>query len=82
MKVIAFKQSSFCVNPTFLVPRALEAQLTIDNLQFDPELADRNSTEFKELAEIVGNELKNALFPSNMLKYGAADIELKVVEFM
>lgn len=70
------------INFKILVPRALESQLTIDNLQFDPELADRNSTEFKELAEIIENELKNALFPSDMLKYGAADIELKVVEFM
>lgn len=64
------------------VPRALEAQLTIDNLQFDPELADKNSAEFKELAEVIENELKNALFTQDMLKYGAADIELKVVEFM
>lgn len=69
-------------NYRILVPRALEAQLTIDNIQFDPELADKNSSEFKELAEIIGNELKNALFPSNLLKYGAADIELKVMEFM
>lgn len=56
--------------------------MTIDNLQFDAELANQNSSEFKELAEIIGNELKNALFPSDVLQYGAADIELKVVEFM
>lgn len=70
-----------CLDFVILVPRALEGQLKIDNLQFYPELADRNSSEFKELAEVLENELKNALFSKDMLKYGAADIELKVLEF-
>ncbi|XP_044268825.1 uncharacterized protein LOC123014006 isoform X2 [Tribolium madens] len=63
------------------VPRALESQIVIDNLEFTPALADKNSTEFKTLAEALETELKNSLFSSDMLKYGAADVEVKVMDF-
>jgi hypothetical protein len=53
----------------------------IDNLEFTPALADKNSTEYKELAEALETELKNSLFSSDILKYGAADIKVKVVDF-
>lgn len=63
------------------VPRVIESQLKIDNLQYTPELANRNESEFKELAEILEREIKSALFQQNFLKYGPADIEVKVIGF-
>ncbi|RZC34106.1 Trypsin, Ehrlichia rpt, Ldl recept a, SEA and/or FXa inhibition domain containing protein [Asbolus verrucosus] len=63
------------------VPRALESQLVIDNLVFTPALADKNSTEFKELASTLETELKHSLFSSDVLNFGAADIEVKVIDF-
>lgn len=64
-----------------LVPRALESSLKIDNLQYTPELANKNGSEFKELAEILEREIKSTLFSQDFLKYGAADIEVKVIDF-
>lgn len=54
----------------------------IDNLQFFPELSQQNSSDFKVLAEALEDRLKAALFTNDQLKYGAADIEVKVLEFM
>lgn len=70
---------TFCF---FLVPRAVESQLVIDNLQFFPELSQRNSSDFRVLAEALEDKLKAALFTNDQLNYGAADIEVKVLEFM
>lgn len=63
------------------VPRTLEGRLVIENKEFTPSLADRDSMEFKELANKIENQLKNALFDQATLKYGAADIDVKVLEF-
>ncbi|KAK5645811.1 hypothetical protein RI129_004275 [Pyrocoelia pectoralis] len=63
------------------VPRALESQLIIDNLQFSEELAHKNSSEFRNLAESVEKQLMKTLF-SDEDTNGGAKIYVKVVEFM
>lgn len=63
------------------MPRALESQLTIDNLQFTPELSNPNSSEYKALAESLEQQIKDALFNKDMQQYGPADIEVKIMEF-
>lgn len=63
------------------MPRTLESQFKIDNLQFTPDLADRNSTEFKALAESLEEQIKDALFAKDMQMYGPAEIEVKIMEF-
>lgn len=63
------------------VPRALEAQLVIDNLQFDQALAHKNSSQFQQLAEMLEKELRNTLFANDTLNYGPAEIEVKVLDF-
>lgn len=65
----------------FLVPRAIESTITIDNLEFTPNLAIQNSTEFNQLAEDIEKELKNAIFDYQTLNFGAADISVKVIDF-
>lgn len=63
------------------VPRALESQLKIDNLQYTPDLTNKNSTEYKALAESLEQQIKDALFAKDMQMYGPADIEIKILEF-
>lgn len=65
-----------------LVPRVLESQFTIDNLQFVPEYTQKNSTEFKNMARMLEEEIKHALFPENTLNDPNLGIEVKVLEFM
>ncbi|KAF5269253.1 hypothetical protein FQR65_LT02554 [Abscondita terminalis] len=64
------------------VPRALESEILIDNLQFHEALSNKNSTEFKDLATNLEDLLKNALFSDNALAYDPPNIELKIMEFM
>lgn len=54
--------------------------MTIDNLQFIPEYASPNSSEFIELAAILEEKLKTALLTEEMLKN--ADVEVKIVKMM
>lgn len=68
-------------NMRISVPRALESQLKIDNLQFTPELSNMNSSEYKALAESLEGQIRDALFAKDMQMYGPADIEIKIVEF-
>ncbi|XP_018321049.1 uncharacterized protein LOC108734135 [Agrilus planipennis] len=63
------------------VPRTIQSQFKIDNLQYEPELGNKNSSEFKELAEAIEEELKSILFSRDVLNYGSAEIQLKVLEF-
>lgn len=62
-----------------LVPHALDSKLTINNLQFVPEYAMKNSSEFKELAEVLEKELKMALLQD--LDTSNANFEIKIMEF-
>ncbi|XP_031344981.1 uncharacterized protein LOC116172030 isoform X2 [Photinus pyralis] len=64
------------------VPRALESQVIIDNLEFSDELAHKNSSEFRNLAESVEKQLMRALFSEDEIASGKAKIQLKVMEFM
>lgn len=64
-----------------LVPRALESELRILNLQFNPELADRNNSEYKALASVLEEQIKNALFSQDLLANADSDIEVKIMEF-
>lgn len=59
----------------------MEGNLVIDNEEFKPSLSNPNSTEFKEMASKIENQLLNTLFDQQTLKYGAADISVKVMEF-
>lgn len=59
----------------------MESQLKIDNLQYTSDLANKNSTEYKALAESLEQQIKDALFPKDMQMYGPADIEVKILEF-
>ncbi|CAH1403570.1 unnamed protein product [Nezara viridula] len=61
--------------------KVLQGELTIDNLEFTPGLADQNSSEFRNLAASLEEELKSALFDHQTLHYGSADITVKVLEF-
>lgn len=63
------------------VPRAIESQLTIDNLQFMPEYSVKTSPEFMELADIVERELKAVLFPKGDMAHDVANVEIKVMDF-
>ncbi|KAK9496801.1 hypothetical protein O3M35_012994 [Rhynocoris fuscipes] len=61
--------------------RVIEGELTIDNMEFTPDLANQNSSEFITLATSLEEELKRALFDRQMLLYGSSDITVKVLEF-
>ncbi|XP_069682379.1 uncharacterized protein [Periplaneta americana] len=63
------------------VPRVLEGELVIDNMEFHPELTMSESAEFQKLASSLEEELKKALFDMQTLNYGAANIFVKVIEF-
>lgn len=39
------------------VPRTIQGEIAIDNLQFSPDLANKSSTEFKSLASSIENEV-------------------------
>lgn len=67
-----------CPSP---VPRTLEGKLVIENKEYTPSLADHNSEDFKDLSRKIEEQLKNALFDQQTLNYGAADIDIKVLEF-
>lgn len=64
------------------MPRALESEIVIDNMEFTQNLADQNSSEYQRLAADLEEALKTTLFASDVLKYGTADIEVKVMEFL
>uniref|UniRef100_A0A1V1FNG4 Putative serine protease 69 isoform A n=1 Tax=Reticulitermes speratus TaxID=60591 RepID=A0A1V1FNG4_9NEOP len=63
------------------VPRALDSELVIDNVEFNPQLSVAGSEEFQNLANSLEEELRSALFDVQTLSYGAADIFVKVVGF-
>nr|CAD7425849.1 unnamed protein product [Timema monikensis] len=63
------------------VPRTLEVELVIDNMEYTPELEDANSEEFHKLATSLEDEVKKALFDKQTLLYGAADIYVRAMEF-
>lgn len=65
-----------------LVPRALESQLIIDNLQISPELEDKDSSEHKVVARSLEEHIKYNLFTRDILEYGPADIDVKVTDLL
>nr|CAD7264850.1 unnamed protein product [Timema shepardi] len=65
----------------FAVPRTLEVELVIDNMEYTPQLEDANSEEFHKLATSLEDEVKKALFDKQTLLYGAADIYVRAMEF-
>ncbi|KAL1491148.1 hypothetical protein ABEB36_011789 [Hypothenemus hampei] len=64
------------------VPRALESEITIDNMEFSEPLRNSSSSEYQTLAQSIENQLKKTLFTNDMLNYGSSDIEVKVMEFL
>ncbi|XP_075236537.1 uncharacterized protein LOC142333391 [Lycorma delicatula] len=62
------------------VPRVVEGQLTIDNLEFSQDLFDHHSPAFNELAKTVEDEIKRAVFDKQTLNYGPADLYVKVLD--
>lgn len=63
------------------VPRVIESQFTIENLNFNDELAKRNSSTFQELSQILENKIKESLFSENALNDSATRIEVKILEY-
>lgn len=61
--------------------RVIEGELTIDNMEFTPGLANQNTSEFITLATSLEEELKKALFDRQTLLYGSSDVTVKVLKF-
>ncbi|XP_063223858.1 uncharacterized protein LOC134531825 isoform X2 [Bacillus rossius redtenbacheri] len=65
----------------YYVPRVLDGEFVIDNMEFEPELGQQDSRQFQKLASSLEKELEKALFDYQSLHYGAADISTKVLQF-
>lgn len=61
------------------MPRSIESELIIDNLDFDPALSDRNSSTYKQFSSMMEDHLRMILLDSDTVKYGASQIGLNVV---
>ncbi|XP_050444508.1 uncharacterized protein LOC126848042 isoform X2 [Adelges cooleyi] len=62
------------------VPRTIQGEIVIDNMEFTPGLANKSSPEFEALASSIEGELKRALFEEQMYA-ASSDIHVKVFEF-
>lgn len=62
------------------VPRALEGELRIDNMEFEPALSDPSTRAYRKMKADLEEYLTDALFTQQALRYGAADISVKVVD--
>lgn len=65
----------------FVVPRAIESELTIDNMQ-TPGLEDKDSSQHRVVARSLEEQIKYMLFTRDVLEYGPADIDVKVTDLM
>ncbi|XP_050053848.1 uncharacterized protein LOC114126280 isoform X4 [Aphis gossypii] len=63
------------------LPRTVQGEIVIDNMQFNSDLANKSSAEFISLASSIETELKNALFKNQPLNSVTDDIHIKVFEF-
>jgi hypothetical protein len=63
------------------LPRTVQGEIVIDNMQFTPGLANKSSGEFITLARSIETELKNVLFKKQPLNSVTDDIHIKVIEF-
>lgn len=61
------------------MPRSIESELVIDNMNFNPAFKDPNSTEYKRFTSALEETLLNTLFDHNTLNYGAAKLFLRVI---
>lgn len=60
----------------------MESEIVIDNMEYSDALSNKNSSEYQTLAKSLEEELKKTLFARDVLKYGTADIEVKIQEFV
>ena len=51
-------------------------------MEYTEQLANKNSTEYQALSQAIEEELKKTLFSNDILNYGSADIEVKVMDFL
>lgn len=51
-------------------------------MEYSDALSNKNSSEYQTLAKSLEEELKKTLFARDVLKYGTADIEVKIQEFV
>lgn len=55
--------------------------MIIDNLEYSPDLENKNSSTYKVLAQSLEEQIKASIFSRDMLLHGPADIEVKIMEF-
>ncbi|KAL4119616.1 hypothetical protein QTP88_012414 [Uroleucon formosanum] len=63
------------------LPRTVQGEIVIDNMQFTPDLANKSSGEFQRFARSIETELKNVLFKKQPFNSVNDDIHIKVIEF-
>lgn len=51
-----------------IVPRTVQGEIVIDNMQFTPDLANKSSTEFGSLASSIENEVNNNYIFNQLMK--------------
>ncbi|XP_057671957.1 uncharacterized protein LOC130903730 isoform X2 [Diorhabda carinulata] len=64
------------------VPRLIESELKIDNLEFNTALLDKDSLEYKALSEEIENQIKEVLLLNKELRNGTMDFDIKVMEIL
>ncbi|KAK6644833.1 hypothetical protein RUM43_001106 [Polyplax serrata] len=60
------------------VPRSIQSELTIDNLEWNPAFLNQNSSEYQQLAKTIENQLKLIFFNSETLDFQDSNVALNV----